>query len=155
MVLERIVAIQIEEHFEKNKLFGAFQFGFRKNKNTTSELLTLFDTILEAKEEKKEILVLLYDLSSAFDTVSHEILLTKLEIYGLDKNALGWIKSYLDGRKQLVTISGENSSSQDMKTGTPQGSRLSPLLFICLMADMNLWIQDSIYQILLMTLKLL
>ena len=75
MILERVVAMQIEEYFEKNKLFSSFQFGFRKNKNTTSELLTLFDAILEAKEMKKEILVLLYDLSSAFDTVCHKILL--------------------------------------------------------------------------------
>ena len=78
MILERVVAIQIEEYFEKNKLFGSFQFGFRKHENTTSELLTMFDTILEAKESKKEILVLLYDLSSAFDTVCHEILIKKL-----------------------------------------------------------------------------
>ena len=93
MILERVVAIQIEEHFESNKLLGSFQFGFRKNKSTLSELLTVFDTILEAKENKKEIMVLLYDLSSAFDTVSHEMLLTKLEIYGLDSNAIRWMKS--------------------------------------------------------------
>ena len=105
--------------------------------------MTLFDTIMEAKEEKKEILVLLYDLSSAFDTVNHEILLTKLEIYGLNKCALNWVKSFLDGRKQLVTVSGKMSSVQEMKTGTPQGSRLSPLLFICLMADLDLWIENS------------
>ena len=62
MILERVVAMQIEEHFDKNNLLGNFQIGFRRNKNTTTELLTLFDTILEAKEKKKEILVLLYDL---------------------------------------------------------------------------------------------
>ena len=143
MVLERIFAIQVEEHFESDKLFGEFQFGFRKNKSTISELLTLFDSIMEAKEDKKEILVLLYDLSSAFDTVSSEILLSKLKIYGFDNHALKWMKSYMDGRKQQVTISGKMSSIQEMNTGTPQGSRLSPLLFICLMADMNLWIENS------------
>ena len=105
MVLERVVAIQIEEYFEKNKLFGSFQFGFRKHENTTSELLTMFDTIMEAKESKKEILVLLYDISSAFDTVSHDILLKKLEIYGLDTHTLKWVKSYLVERRQFVTVS--------------------------------------------------
>ena len=59
MVLERIVDLQIEEYFEKNKLLGAFQFGFRKNKSTISELLTLFDTLIEAKEKRKEIIILL------------------------------------------------------------------------------------------------
>ena len=73
----------IEEYFfERNELLGKFQFGFRRNKSTISELLTLFDTLLEAKEEKKEILILLYDLSAAFDTVSHHILLEKLCLYG-------------------------------------------------------------------------
>ena len=110
MILEKVVAIQIEKYFENNHLFGDFQFGFRKNKSTVTELLTLFDSILEAKEAKKEILVLLFDLSSAFDTVSHEVLLTKMEIYGFNKHALKWLKSYLEGRKQFVTISDKMSS---------------------------------------------
>ena len=78
-----------------------------RNKNTSTELLTLFDKILDAKEKKKEILVLLYDLSSAFDTVSHNILLEKLHIYGFCKLSLNWMKSYLNGRKQKVEISGK------------------------------------------------
>ena len=102
MVLERVVAIQIEEFFEKNKLFGSFQFGLRKNKNTTSELLTVFDALLEAKEMKKEILVLLYDLSAAFDTVSHEILLAKFQLYGFDHNAIKWLTSYLEERISVL-----------------------------------------------------
>ena len=80
MVLEKVVAVQIEDFFEENKLFGSFQFGFRKNKSTVSEMLTVFDTLLEAKEMKKDILLLMYDLSSAFDCVSHEVLLGKLKI---------------------------------------------------------------------------
>ena len=62
MVLERVVAKQIEEYFETNNLRGTFQFGFRKNKSSISELLTLFDSLLERKEIKKEIMVILYDL---------------------------------------------------------------------------------------------
>ena len=60
IVLERVVAMQIEEFFEENNLYGSFQFGFRKNKSTVSEMLTVFDTLLEAKELKKNILLLLY-----------------------------------------------------------------------------------------------
>ena len=103
----------------------------------------VFDTLLEAKEMKKEILVLLYDLSAAFDTVSHEILLAKFQLYGFDKNAIKWLTSYLEGRKQTVKVAENMSSTQDIKIGTPQGSRLSPLLFICLMADMDLWAEES------------
>ena len=74
MILERCIAIQIEEYMEKNNFLSEFQFGFRKGKSCVSEMLTLMDGLLEAKEEKKEILLVLYDLSSAFDTINHEIL---------------------------------------------------------------------------------
>ena len=70
MVLEWVIAIQIEEYFESNNLLGAFQFGFRKYKSTISELLTLLDSLLEGKENRKEMMIILYDLSAAFDTVS-------------------------------------------------------------------------------------
>ena len=104
----------------------------------------MFDTLLEAKEMKKEIILLLYNLSAAFDTVCHETLLAKFELYGFDKNSMKWLKSFLEGRKQMVTVSEKMSTSQDINIGTPQGSRLSPLLFICLMADMNLWVENSL-----------
>ena len=101
MALEKIVALQIEEFFEENSILGSFQFGFQRNENTISELLTVFDTLLEAKELKKEIIVLLYDFSAAFDTVSHEVLLAKLKMYGFDTVSMNWMKSFLDGRKQM------------------------------------------------------
>ena len=144
MILEKVVALQIEEYFEKNNLLGTFQFGFRRNRSTISELLTLFDTILEAKEMKKEILVILYDLSAAFDTVSHQILVEKLRMYGFCKLTIKWMESYLSNRKQIVEVSGKISSEQEINIGTPQGSRLSPLLFIILMADLNLSTENSI-----------
>ena len=74
-------------------------------------MLTLFDTLLEAKDTKKEILVVLYDSSSAFDTVSHKVLLTKLEMYGMNKHNIRWINSYLENRKQMVTVCKKNSST--------------------------------------------
>ena len=82
MACERVIAIQAEEHFEENKILQEFQFGFRKFKSTISKMLTLFDSLLEAKEEGKEIVLLLFDLSSAFDTIDHGILCKKLEING-------------------------------------------------------------------------
>ena len=117
MILERIISLQIEEFFEEKKLLGEFQFGFRKNKSTVSELLSMFDTLLEAKEHKKEIVLILYDLSSAFDTVSHKILITKLQLYGFDDHAIQWLKSYLENRKQIVTVSGKLSNTQEVNIG--------------------------------------
>ena len=87
---------------------------------------------------KKEILVLLYDLSSAFDTVFHQILLEKLRLYGFCKLSMKCMESYLQNRKQVVEVSGKVSSEKVLNFRTPQGSRLSPLLFIILMADLDL-----------------
>ena len=75
MVLEKVVAVQMESYFETNGLLGTFQFSFRSKKSTISELLQLFDTIMAAKDKRQEIMLLLYFLSAAFDTVSHDTLL--------------------------------------------------------------------------------
>ena len=143
MVLEKIVQDQITKFFEENGLFGDFQFGFRENKSTITELITLFESLLEAKQDNKEIALLMYDLSAAFDTVQVSIILEKLKIYGFSERAMRWIESYLTGRRQAVRLSGNTSSFVDMTIGTPQGSRLSPLLFTIIMADLNLWTNKS------------
>ena len=143
MILEKIVADQIEQFFEKNKLLGEFQFGFRKNKSTVSELLTLFEALLEAKGANKKVLQILYDLSAAFDTVMPKVIIEKLKVYGFDYMARRWMESYLTGRSQITMVGGKLSKAVDLCYGTPQGSRLSPLLFIILMADLDLWTTDS------------
>ena len=71
MITEHVVTKQIVQYFEENKLLGSFQFGFRQSKSTISELLTLFSDLLEAKENKKEVTLVMYDLSASFDTISH------------------------------------------------------------------------------------
>ena len=143
MVLEKIVQDQITRFFEDNKLFGDFQFGFRQHKSTITELITLFESLLEAMQENKEIALLMYDLSAAFDTVQVSIILEKLKIYGFCNRTMKWIESYLTGRRQAVQISNNISGFEDMTIGTPQGSRLSPLLFTIIMADLDLWTDKS------------
>ena len=86
---------------------------------------------------------MLYDLSAAFDTVKPQVLVDKLKIYGFDKLALAWIESYLTGRKQAVKIGEHTSQEVELTLGTPQGSRLSPLLFSIIFADLDLWINKS------------
>ena len=98
-------------------MFGEFQFGFRQNKSTITELITLFESLLEAKDKNKEIALLMYDLSAAFDTVQVSILLEKLKIYGFCERSMKWIKSYLTGRRQAVSLSGNTSSFADMTIG--------------------------------------
>ena len=115
--------------------------------NGPPQLATSFQSSvgLEAKEKRKENIVLLYDLSTAFDAVSHEILLTKLQIYGFDNQATNWMKSFLQHRRQMVLVSGKMSSTQDIKICAHQGSRLAPLLFICLMPDLDQCVQKVCY----------
>ena len=144
MVLEKMVADQIESYFESNGLLGEYQFGFRRNKSTVSEMLTLYETLQEAKENSMHSLVILFDLSAAFDTVEPTVLIRKLKIYGFDQNSRSWMESYLTGRSQVATVNGQYSKSVELKYGTPQGSRLSPLLFIILMADLDLWNTEGV-----------
>ena len=143
MILEKIVADQIEKFFEDNNLLGEFQFGFRRKKSTISELITLYETLQEARDQGKHIGLILYDLSAAFDTVEPQVLVQKLKIYGFDYLSRKWMESYLTGRRQVTKVGDKTSAPVDLTLGTPQGSRLSPLLFLILMADLNLWVKDS------------
>ena len=77
------------------------------------------------------------DLKKAFDTVDHNILLKKLDYYGVRGIANEWLASYLKNRKQFVSIGGHISSTQVIQTGVPQGSVLGPLLFLLYINDLN------------------
>ena len=78
------------------------------------------------------------DLSKAFDTLDHSILINKLSYYGVSGSSLMWFKSYLCGRQQLVDITGTQSNILPVNTGVPQGSILGPLLFIIYMNDIHI-----------------
>ena len=130
MVLEKIVADQVYSYFEKKGLLGNFQFGFRKHKSTVSEMLTLFETLQEAKEKGLQTLLICFDLSAAFDSVEPKVIIEKLKLYGFNYQACQWMESYLTGRSQMTTVSGAYSEPVTLNYGTPPRKQIVPLLFI-------------------------
>ena len=88
--------------------------------------------------------VLMWDLTAAFDTLDHEILLSKLKIYGFGEKAVLWIRTYLTGRTQRVKIGSKLSKIVEIQSGVPQGGNFSPLAFVIYVSDLEDWLQYAI-----------
>ena len=130
-LIERLVACRFLRYIFENNLQEILQSSYTKFHSTETALLKVQNDVLEAIDGKKCILLVLLDLSAAFDTIDHQILLTRLsERFGVKGTALKWFKSYLSDRYQSVVINGIESDSQKLNFGVPQGSVLGPILFI-------------------------
>ena len=116
--------------FDNYEILYNNQYGFRKKRSTSLALLYLHDKITSAIDERKHTVGIFLDLSKAFDTVNHRILLDKLEHFGIRGLALEWIKCYLYNRHQYVEFNGISSSLHEISCEVPQGSVLGPLFFL-------------------------
>ena len=129
-VIERVVAQQPTSHMRENNLHKQMQSAYRQNHSTETALLKVHSDIMSAVDNGCVVVLVLLDLTAAFDTIDHAILLSRLRHrFGVTGAALDWLRSYLANMKQLVRIGGDNSSPTSVPFGIPQGSVLGPLLF--------------------------
>ena len=129
-ILEKAIHIQIIDYMESNKLINPNHHGFRGGHSTTTGLIQMYDSWIEALNNGQYSAACFLDLSAAFDVVDHNLLLEKLKLYGFSGSTIEWMSSYLLNRSQAVYVDGFLSNNLSMNSGVPQGSILGPLMYI-------------------------
>ncbi len=129
-ILERVVFNELKLFLDEFSIFETFQSGFKPCHSTETALLRVSNDLLLAVDSGNSAVLVLLDLTAAFDTVSHSILLSRLkECVGIKGIALKWFQSYLTDRSFSVQLGEFSSSAAPLSCGVPQGSILGPMLF--------------------------
>ena len=129
-ILERLLLTRLRPHLLELTNFNKYQSAYRKRHSTETALLEIFDGVYTAADDKQVTVLISLDLSAAFDTVDHEVLLQRLQSeFGVTDTPLFWLRSYLESRTQFVKLGQHHSPAVGLDVGVPQGSVLGPLLF--------------------------
>jgi len=129
-LIEKVIVNRLNDHMINDNLHAPLQSAYRKYHSTETALTKIVNDLLLTIDNKQSTLLVMLDLSAAFDTVNHRILLDRLETdCGVSGNALAWLESYFADRTQSVLVKNNQSEKKPLKTGLPQGSILGPFCF--------------------------
>ena len=142
-LFEKVIYNQLYRYLNSNGFLSTNQSGFRALHSTLTTLLKNTDDWYSGMDLGKYVGTVFVNLKKAFDTVDHNVLLQKLNHYGVQELDLQWFESYLSNRKQFTRIDGVDSSIQNINTGVPQGSCLGPLLFLVYINDLPYSVKNA------------
>jgi len=136
-VFEKLMYKRLVSFLSDNDILSNNQFGFRKSRSTSDAVIEWLNNVYESFDNRNILVSIFIDLSKAFDTVNHRILMNKLDNIGIRGGVKSWFGSYISNRKQFVSVSGSNSHVSTLNMGVPQGSTLGPILFLLYINDMS------------------
>ena len=137
-IIGKVILSQLFSHLSTSQLFNPFQSAYRPGHSTETALLKVINDHLRSLDNGNVSVLTLLDLSAAFDTIDHTILLHRLDhVFGIHDAALHWFSSYLTNRTQTVTVNNCSSAPVTISCGVPQGSVLGPVLFVLYTAPLS------------------